>query len=221
MDYTIAELPSSERPREKLEKKGVSALSDVELLSLILRTGTSGKNVKELSGEILKSFDLEKLSGKPMKQLQSFEGVSKVKAGQLKAVSELGRRMQRTERKKLERLSDVKEMVEDMKLLDEERLRIFLLNSGNELMGEEELKGGVNRVNFQPREVLREAVRRDATAIILAHNHPSGKAEATEEDLEVTRELKEVGESLGVKLLDHVIVGEETFSMRRSADLNF
>ncbi len=119
MDYTIEELPESERAREKLSEHGVSSLSDVELLSIIIRTGIQGKNVKELSAEILNEVSLEGLADRSLKELKGFDGVSKVKAGQLQGAGELGRRMKRVEKEKIESFSDVESQVEDMNFLSQ------------------------------------------------------------------------------------------------------
>ncbi len=219
MDYTIKELPEEERPREKLEDLGAEDMTSVELLSIILRTGTQGKNVKELSSEILNEHSVSELGNQSLESLKEFEGISRVKAGQLKALGELSRRAEREEREKLENLSDVKSQVRDMKFLDSEVLRVFYLNSGNELVDEEEFDGGVSNVGLDVQEVFRSALESKASAVILAHNHPSGEASATEKDLRTTEEVIDAGESLGLDVLDHVIVGEEVFSMRRETGL--
>ena len=219
MDYTINDLPESERPREKLAEHGVSSLSDVELLSIIIRTGIQGKNVKELSAEILNEVSLEGLADRSLEELKEFDGVSKVKAGQLLAAGELGRRMKRTEREKIQSFSDVESQVGDMKFLEYEIARIFYLNSGNEIVSEKEIDGGISSVDLEVREIFREGLQSNASALILAHNHPSGKAEATEEDIEFTEELIELGDKLGLEVLDHAVVGKEVSSMRRSSDL--
>jgi DNA repair protein RadC len=219
MDYTIEDLPESERPREKLEKHGVSSLTDVELLSIIIRTGIQGKNVKELSAEILEQTSLENLAERSMSEMKEFDGVSKVKAGQLLAAGELGRRMKRTEKEKIESFSDVEAEVGDMKLQESETARIFYLNSGNEIVSEKEIDGGISSVNMEMREVFSEGLASNASALILAHNHPSGESEATEQDLKFTEELIELGEKLGVEVLDHAVVGREIVSVRKNSDL--
>jgi DNA repair protein radc len=219
MDYTIQELPEEERPREKLESLGADKMTSVELLSIILRTGTQGKNVKELSSEILNKYSLSELGNQGLESLKEFEGVSRVKAGQLKALGELSRRVEREEREKIENLSDVRSQVEDMKFLDSEILRVFYLNSGNEIVGEEEFDGGVSNVGFDVQQIFRSAIESKASAVILAHNHPSGDSGATDQDLETTDEVIEAGENLGIDVLDHVVVGEDVFSMRQETGL--
>ena len=219
MDYSIHDLPESERPREKLEDNGVEALSDAELLAILLRTGIKGKNVKELSYEILDEFSLEKLSEASMNDFKDLEGISKVKAGQLKAIGELGLRLQREERDKIENLSDVKARVEDLKFKSSEVLRVFYLNSGNEIVAEKEFEGAVSNVSINPKKIFSEALKNDAEAFILCHNHPSGEARPTEQDIDFTEDLIRSGRSLGLDVLDHVIVGEEVCSMRSSTEI--
>ncbi len=221
MDYTIKDLPKSERPREKLEKHGSGNLTDVELLSIILRTGTKGKNVKELSSEILNTYSLEELADRDLKDLKKFEGISRVKAGQLKSLGELSRRMKKEEKERIRSLSDVRSTCGDMKYMEEEILRVFYLSSGNELLETDEFDGSVDSVGLEPREVFKTALRVNSVAVILAHNHPSGRTEATKQDLQTTSEIIELGDKLGVEVLDHVIVGEGFFSMRESSDLSF
>lgn len=221
MDYTIKELPEQERPREKLEQRGASSLTEVELLSLVLRTGIPGKNVKELSGEILSRHSLADLGNREPGELEDFDGISSVKAGQLVAVGELARRMQVEERGRIESFSDVREQVEDLKYLDQEKLRVFYLSSGNEVLGKKEFDGGVDSVKVGPREILGQAVKDDASAVVLAHNHPSKKPEATSADIKFTEQLIGAAESLGIDVLDHVIVGETTSSMRGSGAVDF
>lgn len=219
MDYSIHDLPKSERPREKLEENGVNALSDAELLAILLRTGIQGKNVKELSYEILDEFSLENLSEASMNDLKDLEGISRVKAGQLKAIGELGLRLQREERDKIEDLSDVRARVEDMKFKSSEVLRVFYLNSGNEIVAEKEFDGSVSTVKVEPKKIFSEGLKNDASALILAHNHPSGDSGYTHEDRVFTEELIELGGSLGLDVLDHVVVGKSVKSMRSSSDI--
>lgn len=216
MDYTIHDLPESERPREKLEQHGAGRLTDVELLSIVLRTGTQGKNVKELSAEILNTYSLDELGQRSLQELQQFDGVSRVKAGQLQAVGELATRLQREETEEIAGLADVEAQVADMQFLSHEQVRVFHLSNGNEVLSVQEIDGTVDAASFAPRTVFREAVREDAAAIILAHNHPSGDAAATDADIQVTEELVAAGAQVGVTVLDHVVVGDSVTSMRQT-----
>lgn len=219
MDYTIKDLPEEERPREKLENHGASDLTSSELLSILLRTGTSGKNVRELASEILGSYSLDEMASRSMEDFKEFKGVSRVKAGQLKALGELARRMKRTEGEKVDSLQDVKDMCRDMRFMEQEVLRVLYLSSGNEVLSTEEFDGDVSNVGFEPRKIFSEAFSSNAAAMILVHNHPSGRSEFTSEDVEVTRKVSDLGDDLGVKLLDHVLAGESFVSMRSRRDV--
>ena len=221
MDYTIKELPESERPREKLSEHGPDNLTDVELLSILLRTGTKGKNVKELSSEILNTYSLDELADRGLSELKDFEGVSRVKAGQLQAIGELSRRLKTEEREQISSLNDVEAVCGDMRFMEEEVLRVFYLSSGNDLIRREEFDGSVSEVGFRPRDIFKKALNSNASAMILAHNHPSGEASATQKDVEVTEELIDLGGKMGVEVLDHVVVGEEVYSMRKNKENMF
>jgi DNA repair protein RadC len=221
MDYRIKDLPESERPREKLEQNGASSMTEVELLSLILRTGTSGKNVKELSVEILNSYSLSGLADRTLEDLKKFEGISRVKSGQLKALGELSRRMQNEEKEEISSLSDVKSRAKDMQYMETEIIRVFVLSSGNKLLREIEFEGEVASASFSPRKIFRKALQENGSAAILVHNHPSGKSSPTKQDIETTREIINLGKSLGVEILDHVIVGNKVKSMRSDSVVEF
>ncbi len=215
MDYTISDLPADDRPREKLETVGAGNLTDTELLAILLRTGTQGKNVLELSGEILNRYPLSELGDRSLTELQEFNGVSRVKAGQLKAIGELATRLQNEETEQITGLSDVTNRVQDMRYLSDEVLRVFHLSNGNDLLHEQEIQGSVDAVDFRMRDVFREALRENAAAVILTHNHPSGRSDPTSQDVAVTKDAVELGEKLDVTILDHVIVGDTVSSMRK------
>lgn len=221
MGYSVKDMPKRERPREKLLKNGANSLSKVELLSILLRTGTSGKNVKELSAEILESYPVYSLSNRSIDDLKEFRGISNVKAAQLKALGELALRMQNESKDKITSFSDLKARIQDMKYLEKEKARIFLLSSGNQLLHEEDLNGEVSSVSFKPQKIFRLALKNNASAIILVHNHPSDNPDPTEKDIETTEELIETGDKIGVEILDHVIVGNEAKSMRRDSVVEF
>jgi DNA repair protein RadC len=174
-----------------------------------------------MCSNILSKYDFDQLPDASIESLKNFRGVSRVKAGQLKAAAELGRRMQRTSRQKIEGLSDVRDETEDMRHLNSEVLRVFYLSAGNEVLAREDTDGGVSSVSFEVEKVLRKAVHRKASGIILAHNHPSGKNGATKDDIQATRRLLEAADSLGIEVLDNVVVGRSVVSMRESTDLTF
>lgn len=218
-NYKVQDMPESERPREKLKKQGVNSLTNVDLISLIIRTGTRKKNVKELSGEIVREFGIQKLSNVCIQELKRIEGISNVKAGQIIAAGELSRRMKREERQKIEDLEDASSYFKDMKFLEKEVLRVVFMNNGNEIVGEKEFDGGVSKVSVGLGEIFENLLKNSASAFILAHNHPSGKSSPTERDIEFTEETQEVGNKLGVELLDHLIIGKQITSIRRSTEI--
>lgn len=221
MSYKVSDMPKNMRPREKLVKNGVNSLSDIELLSIILRTGTSDKNVKELSAEILESHKIYSLPNRSIDDFKEFKGISKVKASQLKALGELALRMQNEEKQKIGSFSDLKKRVQDMKYYEKEKFRLFLLSSGNHLLHEKDFDGEVSSVSFKSQKIFRLALKNKASAIILAHNHPSDNPDPTERDIETTEELIETGKKIGLEILDHVIVGNKAKSMRRDSAVEF
>jgi DNA repair protein RadC len=221
VDYTIKEMPESERPRERLETSGSSALSDIELIAILLGSGNRELNAKQLASEILSRHPVDRLVDLEIEELKRFRGVSTAKASRIVAAGELARRSESSDREKISSLSDLKSAAGDMKMLNQEELRVYQLSSGNEVISEERYEGDLNRVGLSPRKVIGDALRSEASAIILVHNHPSGKAEPTPADLETTEEMLEACRTVGIELLDHVVVGNAFYSMRRNGDVEF
>ena len=221
MSYNSPNISKNMLPREKLVKRGVNSLSNTELLSIILRTGTSDKNVKELSAEILENHKIYSLPNRSTDEFKEFKGISTVKASQLKALGELALRMQNEEKKKINSFSDLKMRVQDMKFMETEKFRLFLLSSGNQLLHETDVDGEVNSVSFKSQKIFRLALKNNASAMILAHNHPSDNPDPTEKDIQTTKELVEMGNKIGIEILDHVIVGDKAKSMRKDSVVEF
>lgn len=223
--YTIKDLPASERPRERLRKHGADALSDAELLALVIRAGSERGNVLELAREILSEFDLQGLGNASLNELKGFEGVGEVKAGQLRAVAELCRRFSTGARisagERIRSFQDAILHLEEMRGFPEERVGLICLDGGNTVLSSDLgiLQGSVDRVRVDARVIVREAVRQNSAGVILAHNHPSGNPEPSENDVEVTGEVRDALETVGVELLDHIVVGEEFTSLRKEGHL--
>jgi len=212
-EYTIEDLPPDDRPREKLEQSGPGDLTDSELLALVIRSGVKGKNVLEVSQEILRDLDLNNLSNSTLRELQDYEGIGKVKAGQILAVFELGKRFAREEISPGEEIFGLDDVVghlnPEMKRLEREELRALHLNNANELIHEETIfYGSLNEVQIQPREIAKSCLKHNSGGVILAHNHPGGKADPSEADVHVTKRVRSTLDTLGVSLIDHVIVGK-------------
>lgn len=204
----IKDLHKIERPREKLQKYGPGKLSDSELLAILLRTGTKGVNVVELSRKILRKFPDGKIAEADFVELKKTFGLGAAKVCEIIACFELGRRKLKDKKAKLI-LSpkDVWENCRDVRDNKKEHFIVFYLDSRNQEIKREVISIGTLNANLvHPREVFEGAIRLSAAQIIVAHNHPSGSAEPSEDDLQITRRLTEAGKLLGIELLDHVIV---------------
>jgi DNA repair protein RadC len=210
---TIRDLPTGERPRERLAEYGSKHLSTTELVAILLRTGSSGENVISLSSRLLSRFGgLRGLGRAAFTELCAQKGLSEAKSCQLLAALELGRRfvsLAPEERLMVNSPEDVANLVAgEMGNLDQEHLRVIMLNTRNEVVGtDERYVGNVNTSVVRPAEVFRPAVRNNATAIVVVHNHPSGDPSPSEQDIEITRELGASGKMLGVEVLDHLVIG--------------
>ncbi|RUM41428.1 MAG: hypothetical protein DSY34_03785 [Desulfurobacterium sp.] len=214
--YTIKELPESDRPREKLLKFGAENLTDSELLAILLRTGLRGKNVLDLSREVLNHFGgIGGLSRAHVEELLSFKGLGKTKAITLLAAFEVGRRALLTEDSspKVTSPEDVANLVWiKLKNLKVEVFGILTLNTKGKLISVHEItKGGTNFTSISPKEVFYPAVKDIASAVILFHNHPSGDPTPSGEDIEVTKKLLNGASLLEIEVLDHIIFGRSSY----------
>src|SRR5882757_8305572 len=201
MTSTMRELPPAERPRERLLHQGANALKTAELLAILLRTGTTDRPVLELAEFLLNHFgSLEALSRAPVGELMKVKGVGEAKAIELKAAFALAARLARTEAESraIDTPEDVSRLLgEEMRLLDHESVRVVCLNTKHKVLAVEEVsRGTLNESLFHPREAYRPAVARQAHAVILVHNHPSGNTRPSDADVQVTRRMREAGELL-------------------------
>jgi DNA repair protein RadC len=209
---SMHEVPPAERPRERLLQRGAEALKTAELLAILLRTGTKDLPVLELADFLLTHFgSLEALSRAPIGELVRIKGVGPAKAIELKAAFAIAARMNRSEAEAcpIESAEDIARLLGDeMRLLDYESVRVVCLNTKHKVLAVEEVtRGTLNESLFHPREAFRPALTRQAHAVILVHNHPSGDARPSDADVHVTRQMKQAGELLQIALLDHVILG--------------
>ena len=208
----IREMPQDERPREKLLGRGAAALTDPELLAILLRTGVPGLNAVDLARQLLeRSGSLYGLSRCSVQEIASIRGIGAAKAIQLVAAFGLGQRLanERLARQKLDSPELVYDLVAtEMRTLHKESLRVLLLDTRYRLVQMEEISvGSVNESIAHPRDVFRPAVISSAYAVIVVHNHPSGDPSPSQSDHSLTRRLAEAAELLQIKLLDHVIIG--------------
>jgi DNA repair protein RadC len=211
----IREMPENERPREKLAAHGASALSDAELIAILLRTGVIGKNVVDLARELLQQFgSLNELSRCSLDELKKIRGIKRDKALQLVAAFQLGQRLARETlaKQKIDSPELVNELVgSEMRMLRTEAMRAILLDTRYHLIRTEEIStGSVNESIAHPREIFRPAVIASAYAVIVVHNHPSGDPSPSQADHSLTRRLAEAAELMQIKLLDHIIIGAQS-----------
>ena len=211
-NLTIRGMLPEERPREKLATHGAAALTDPELIAILLRTGVAGKNVLEVARHLLKEFgSLGGLSRCSVDELANIRGVGFAKAVQLVAAFGLGQRLAREtlSKQKIDSPELVSELIgPEMRRLHKESLRVILLDTRYHLIRVEEVSvGSVNESIAHPRDVFRPAVIASAYAVIVVHNHPSGDSSPSQTDHSLTRRLAEAAELLQIKLLDHIIIG--------------
>lgn len=220
MNQNFTNLPMEDRPYEKCIRYGVQALTNRELLAVLLRTGAKGRSVLELSEELLRLVPeregftgLRRLS---LEELSRVRGIGRVKAAQLKCVLEIARRMAREEAGEGMTFTEPESVaayyMEDLRHEEQEVLLLLMLNQRGRLLREKYIfRGTVNASVISPREIFLEALSCRAVQIILLHNHPSGDPRPSQEDLNVTRQIARAGELLGIHLADHIIIGERSY----------
>lgn len=210
---TIKDLPEGERPRERLLRHGAGILSTAELLAILLRTGRRGENALQLAHRLLQACGgLAGLARTPAHELAQIPGVGLAKAAQIQAAIEIGRRVAAAtpnERPQVRCAQDAYLLLTDMADLEQETLRVLLLDTRGRVLTIHTLyMGNVNTTLVRPGEIFREAIRRNAVSLIVAHNHPSGDPTPSAEDLAITRDLIAAGRLLGIEVLDHLIIGQ-------------
>lgn len=235
--WRVRDLPERLRPREEIDRVGVENVSDNVLLAVILRSGTKGVSVVELSKGLMKEYgSLAALAGVSVEELaaQKGRGMGRVKAQVLKAALELGRRLNQESAPKHERVRTPEDAARtlrnEVRMLDREFFWALLLDSKNNLKGKpiEITKGILNASLVHPREVFREAIKLNVAAVVVVHNHPSGDPTPSAEDVRITKQLVEAGRIVGIKVIDHVILGKPSsadgkdfMSVREAGIVNF
>lgn len=219
----IKDLPLSERPYEKLEIYGAENLSNAELLAIIIKTGTKDESSVTIAQRILslrentEKEDLRFLQDISLEEFTKIKGIGKVKAIQLKAVCELTKRISRpinNQKKVIKSPEDVaKLLIPELRYETREIVKVLILNSKNVVLRIINIAlGGANFACIEPKDVLSEAIKMQAPKIILVHNHPSGDPKPSNGDYKVTDRIYEASELLGIKLLDHIIIGDGTYN---------
>ncbi|MCG3089248.1 RadC family protein [Sporosarcina cyprini] len=213
----IRDVHISDRPRERLIRQGASSLSNQELIAILLRTGTKEESVLMLANRILSSFDkIQDLREATIEEMMSVKGVGQAKAVQILAAVEIGKRLYQKHTQGRYTIRSPEDaaayLMTDMSTLQQEHFVVLFLNVKNEVLHKQTVFiGSLNSSIVHPREIFREAVKRSAASIIVAHNHPSGHPAPSPEDIEVTKRLVEAGSIVGIDLLDHVIIGDHRF----------
>lgn len=229
VQYTpkLKELPADDRPRERMLAQGPGALSNAELLAIILRTGSANENVLSLAARLLAEFGgLAGLLKASWADLRKVHGMGEVKAIEIKAALELGRRMLLAtpeERPQVKSPADVANLLMiEMGALEQEHLRAVVLNTKNQVLSIVTVyAGSLNAAIVRVGEVFREAVRQNAAAIIVVHNHPSGDPTPSPEDVKVTQQIVDAGRLLDIEVLDHIIIGQQRYISLRERNLGF
>lgn len=217
-NYTIKDLPISERPREKLELYGAETLSNAELLGIIIRTGNKSETAIDLGKSIL-SLDnkgLGHLRDITMEELQEVKGIGRSKAAQIIAAIEIGKRISYESAKNKVKVSSpvtvANLFMDELRYLQNEHFMILLLDTKNQIISRERISiGTLNASIVHPRDVFKVAIKKNANSMILLHNHPSGDPTPSKEDIGVTNRLVEVGDLVGIKVLDHIIIGDNNY----------
>lgn len=217
-EKAINNWPEEDRPREKLLKNGEHTLSNSELLAILLRSGVKGQSAIDLARKILEKFKtFRNLSHTDWAQWNEFKGLGIAKIAQIKAAIEIGRRFREDEVKenqpKIESSKDIAEiLMPRMRDLKKEVFKIVLLNSQNKIIDIfDTAEGTVNKANPIIREIFQKALQNYASSLICVHNHPSGKTDPSREDRDFTKELYQAGNIMQVKVLDHVIIGDNEY----------
>ena len=215
--YSIVSEESGLLPRERLLQKGVEVLSDQELLAIVLRTGTKSESVLSMANRILKGMtSLADLSRLSLNELQEIPGIGRVKSIELKAMVELAKRIEKAELARSEQIMSSQQVARRM-MLDigdkpQEHLVAIYLDTQNRIIQQKTVFiGSVRRSIAEPREILHYACHLMATSLIVVHNHPSGEAYPSRNDIDFTQKIKRSCDDLGICLLDHLIVGKSTY----------
>lgn len=217
----LKKLPLSQRPRERLEQFGVSNLNNLELLALILTSGNKKQSILKLANQILNKFDIKALQNIQYQQLLAIAGIGQVKAAQLLACLELGKRIyQQSNINKIGNPQIVYQLAKKICHKNQEHTLAFYLNARQELICQELIAvGGLNYNFLEPKTVFAKALILPSSYIILVHNHPSGDVKPSDDDIKITRQLIQAGNLLGIKILDHLIVSPKEYFSFREANL--
>ncbi len=216
MNYRIKDIPENERPRERLKEVGVSNITDKELLSIILKTGIKNKNVSDLSIEILNRYSLSDLKDLSLNELKNIKGIGEVKAIELLASIELGKRIFLKKDIKLKKLDNPEAIWKSSRYIladkKQEYFYCYYFNNKQELIERKLIfMGTINSSITHTREIFKEAYRLSASSIVCIHNHPSNDVTPSHADIEFSKKLFATGKIQGIPVTDHIIVGDNSY----------
>lgn len=223
----IRDLPQEERPRERLRQLGARAMSTSELLAITLRTGVGGENVLRLAERLLARFSgLPGVARASHSELCTVKGIGPAKAVEIKAALELGRRLLAAAPEERERVTSPADaanlLMSEMMFLEKEHLRLILLDTRNRVLKTPTVYvGSLNASVIRVGELFRAAIRENAAALIVVHNHPSGDPSPSPEDVHVTRQIRQAGQLLDIEALDHIIIGRQRYVSLKERGLGF
>jgi len=215
--YTVKDWPDEERPRERLVKHGVDYLTDAELLGIILVKGYQGKTSVEIAKDLLsETKSLRKLDSLSYPEMISIKGIGLAKFAQIKAALEIGKRLLRETNSPKKKIHNALDLVSYygpcMRDLKKEKFKVVLLDVKNKIIKDIDISvGSLTESIVHPREVLKEIIKESAASVIFLHNHPSGESNPSKNDLDITERLAGACEWVGVKVLDHIILGENNY----------
>lgn len=217
MSYLIKDLPANEKPREKAKKYGISSLNNIELLAILLRTGTKNISAIDLAQKLIIEYhNLEGLRQARINALEKITGMGEVKAITILSALELGKRLQEKAQNEKIQIRESKDVYTYFSYLffhsDQEKFYALFLDSKNYVVNQKLLFiGTANQSLVHPRDIFKEAILNNAVKILCVHNHPSGRATPSLADEEVTKRIKKIGDLMGISLVDHVIIAKETY----------
>lgn len=223
--FKIADMLPDDRPRERLERSGAESLTTPELLAILFRTGTAKRNAVQVAEALFREFgSLAGIAGASLEQLTAIDGIGRVKAIEVKAAVELGKRLSvvSEEAKPVIRTpADAAQlMMSDLRYETREHFYLLVLDSRNQLRHKRPVSTGTLTESLvHPREVFGEAIKFSAASVVLVHNHPSGDPEPSPQDVKSTKRLVEAGKVLGIDVLDHVIIGDGRWSSLKQLGL--
>ncbi len=226
MNVMVRDLPKEVRPREKLLQYGASALSDIELLAILLRTGTTSKSVLHLAEDVLAQYKdkgLAAIMHISPQEIASIHGIGLAKAATVVAAVELGRRLSERAARTLEKVEGPEDVaryvIPSLRFEQKEHFLAMFLDIRNRILTLSTISvGSLTSSIAHPREVFREAIRYSAASVILVHNHPSGDPAPSREDIQLTKQMMKAGEIMGIPVLDHVVVAGDNFVSLKEAN---